>query len=552
MDGQQLVSEETEPRREETSQREQTDRSETNTVRAMSSDRRNTIDGEAFLVNPPLLRKIEHLSVTASSDPAIPSSQQGISSRSSPDFDRVSPTHRGMLTPDPNRRSPAGGSSPSTSQVSVGSVPPTLVAAAFPTAPRGHFDLTPVTRNTSRDYVEDTMRGGGGSTAKGAMTKSAATDHYAVVSPEDRGGVMDEFLHGEHLALPSDLTSEDGPPMPPLQPERSRSLGTLDHEALRQHDAAFDRHEVGPDVAEPVQFPARKFYTFTSREQYEEAINREQQHQAYYPQTAQHQAYQPSRDDDLEGVGTLPPEALRQIFITRRPSADASSSASEESHGNHRLVFQNPFPLGERQGSIPSIHMAHQLHGSATSYTDHTENTEDEESLLYLRGGDDEASLSSRGSSLYLPDHDKEIASAVHSVPSLGPSLRGAVVMEELNRVMVDARRNHPSSALPQARPPNDGEDVDHARRKRKQLKKEEKQKSAMDWLQSVEADQNVLAEAASSKFLTGRGPQVTPTSPSIADAVPPLADRNPSQRRQTMPPVFAGSSTAGASQQVP
>ena len=352
------------------------------------------------------------------------------------------------------------------------------------------------------------------------------------MSPSDDLGE----LHGEHLAMPSDLS---GPAMPSdlsgpaLLPHdrRRKSAGSLllDQEALRQHNASFDTEE--PNLADPVQFPPRKFYTFTSREQYEEAIQREQQSPGAMQGRASPEGlkpYQPSRDDDLEGVGTLPPEALRGIF-NRRESTEHSSGSSE-SHANHRLAQRSGVFLTDT--SIPSIHMAHHLQGSITSYTDHTENTDDDESLLYVRGGDDEVSLSSRGSSLHLPDMDS--AGVAASLPMLNPSAHGGVVVEELNRVIAgSSRMAHLSSDED-----NEDESPRHTRRKRKQLKKERRKQRAMDWLQSVEANQQEVAEAASSLFLTGRG-AASPTN-AVGSPMSAVSREHP-QRRQTISSVFTG-----------
>ena len=414
-----------------------------------ADDQRATIEGEASLVGPPLLRKLEHLSVnTTSNDPPLPAVENMASVRAAPSPPAEGPATatasapavipRGSQTPDGNRRSPAAGNSPSTSQVSVGSVAPTLVAAAL--MPRHHYDLTPVTRNTER-YVDDRDE-----------------PKNNIVSPEDE-------LHGEHLALPSSFVSTaEGPTLPPLQ-------STLNEQMLWEHHVQMQEQQLDA----PIQFPSRKSYTFTSREQYEEDLQREQPS----PLSDHLRPYQPSRQEDLEGVGSIPAEAVSQIFNRR---------IDEESHANHRFLRQ-PFPLEERQASIPSLHLAHPLQGSNThSFTDHTtEGGDDEESLQYV-GQDDgdslDASLSSRTSSLYLPD---ETAATPHPQPpqdapilSLAPAHHAdTVVMEELSRVMADDT---------------------HRKRKRRQ------QKRAMaDWLETLTADPEQLAEAASSKFLTGK-----------------------------------------------
>ena len=400
--------------------------------------------------------------------------------------------------------------SPNTSQVSTGSVPPTLTSALL--APGRHYDLTPVTRNTSEAALHKY--------ADEAVGAGSSDDDYNMISPDDPSS----FLHGEHLALPADLSAPDstmtGPCIPKLRTaQRTQSVGTIDSGVLQQvycmppAAAATALGELTEDmgIPEPVQFPARKFYSFTSRQQYELAMMGQQQHhmlqdddysagvdQGYHVDL---EPYQPSRQEDFGGVGILPEEELRGIFIARRQGNSGSSSG--ESHANHRLL--NPIPMGERQWSIPSIHMAHRLQGSTTSYTDNTE--EDDESLLFARGGDDDASLSSRGSSLYLPDEagGGEISEVAQMYPPrlyMPQHIHPQVLMNP--QVLMDY-------AATQSQQPDEDNDADgsgdavngisNERRKRKQRRKEER---AVEWLHSVEAGNDVLAEAASSKFLTG------------------------------------------------
>lgn len=476
-----------------------------------ATDPRSTIDGEASLVNPPLLRKLDHLSVNTAMDaeasgsshlpPAVstPSRLDVSESRGSPQAARSS----GIQTPGRGSPAHASSSSPSTSQTSAGSANPALSAAQMHTRP---FDLTPVMRNTTREYIDDPKP----RTTKGSNTSSVDTpssfcsDANAIVSPEE-----EHVLHGEHLALPSDLNST-GPPIPALRQHRSVNT-MLEGERDQPHPHL---HNTANNIWRPVAFPPTgKFYTFTSLDQYEEQSSVgtapdfpiKPMVSSAIPLDITLTPYQPSRDDDLEGVGCIPPEATEGIFARRSDAGSATIpvpqfSTSSETHENHRLVvLQKSVPLTERQGSIPSIHLAHRLAtGSTTSYTDYTE---DEDSLLHnIRSGDadDNASLSSRGSSLCLPDDSMD---AVMIRPSSSPpplSIRGSSnVLEDLTTT---AQQSNTSD-----------------RRKRKQQRREERQQQALDWLHSVEADQNVLAEAASSKFLT-RTVVI------------------PQQRRQTMP----------------
>jgi hypothetical protein len=289
-------------------------------------------------------------------------------------------------------RTPSAGNSPANSHVSI--FPPSYAVSLLPSR---HFDLTPVTRNTS-----------------GAMAKEH--EEYAVISPDE--------LHGEHLLIPEPLKRQQSliecPSLPPPPPA--------------------------------VEF--RRFNTFTSRENYEDAVQIPVEGRT---------PYQPSRqvfnDDYDNGVSD---EGAQQIFIHRD---------SDDSHRNHRL--HDPILMEERQWSIPSIRLANQLNGSLTGGS--CASLTEEDSLF--REGDD-ASLSSRGSSLYFPEE----AEAVVGEPLFLPA-RSTFHPVGLTNVTY--------------------EDAPEQQQRRK--RKSERNERVYAWLQSVEADQNVLAEAASSKFLTGQ-----------------------------------------------
>lgn len=451
-------------------------------------------------------------------------------------------------------------SSPSTSQVSVGSLPPNFVSGLLLNSSNNnrHYDLTPVTRNT--DHNLDQYADEQGVTAATAATTAAVVDKdgYNVISPDD--GV----LHGEHLALPADLqessvqqqqqpVSLSGPCIPKLRKAvRHKSVGTLDQSIIGQvpgmqpqsvvssshgHQQQHQQHSslaaasaattLGlHETHQAVQFPSRKFYSFTSRQQYEHALQQQRNAEHHgagdvdgvddpYLQEPNDagglEPYQPSRHQDWGGVGAIPDQALSDIFIARRRGTNGSSSG--ESHANHRLI--NPIPMDERQWSIPSIHLAHALQGSTTA--SYTENTEDDESLLFMR---DDASLSSRGSSLYLPGECAsgeplgDATSSNTALPIGFPRLSVPVNAQQQQQQQASPILMNPqvmmdyatSSTIAQQQvndgvADSSGDAVAVARRKRKQRKKEQR---AVEWLQSVEAGNDVLAEAASSKFLTG------------------------------------------------
>lgn len=377
------------------------------------------------------------------------------------------------------------GSSPSASQVSVGSIGPTT-AASFMSR---HYDLTPVTRNACDTYAD-------------------GTKNTASVTPDECG----DILYGEYLTLPSDLSADDlQRPGPPLRPQdRSYSLGRLDRATIH---SAFHSANVGGNLSSSaINLPSeeelagvkdavdlsRQHYSFISRKQYEE---NQRKGLALATNTSQLKPYQPSREEDLKNVGTptIPVEELSRIFIPRR----AASEGSTESHEPH--ILRNPVPMDDRQFSIPSIRLANHLNGSTTSHC-----TEDEDSIL-----NDDVSLSSRASSLYLPG-DASSGEVLEGTSLLHlPRVSVSLGSQDQDMFVQTATRIRDDSDDLQA---SDDEDellddgsTDAAvgcsadlEKKDRVWRKRSRQEQARQWLQSVEADQTLVAEAASSKFLTG------------------------------------------------
>jgi hypothetical protein len=475
---------------------------ETNTATMSLVDAKDTIEGstESTKERPggALMSRFRHLSVSPRprdlTPPAHRNSPGGGAVNTTPDSTSSQQVHsispRGLAgIPTAQERVTPEAGSPSTSQVSIGSVPPSLAASLLPSGGARHYDLTPVTRNTSEllahQYVD---------------ASTSIDDGYGnIVSPEDHG-----ILHGEHLAFPADLSGPDttgltGPSIPKLrQAQRAQSVGNLHNTIMTASASQATLGEVQEEdfaIPDPVQFPARKFYSFASRQQYDQAMQQMGDDDSIEGHVGL-EPYQPSRQEDFGGVGDIPHEELRGIFIARRQGASFSSGS--ESHANHRLL--NPIPMDERQWSIPSIHMAQSLQGTTTSCTENTE--ADEESLLYMHG-DDDASLSSRCSSLYLPDEmaGEPLGSAFPLAPNRSPFprhiLQPQVVMNP--HVLMQHTASRDDNDAEASEYAVDGLAID--RRKRKQRKREER---AFEWLQSVQGNNDVLAEAASSKFLTG------------------------------------------------
>jgi hypothetical protein len=250
----------------------------------------------------------------------------------------------------------------------------------------------------------------------------------------------------------------------------------------------------------PIQFPTeRRFHTFTTRDQYEEALFL-QQHGTGAGDDDDDDLFNASDDEsEEEGIvkmrlrpyapvsrpANFDIESLDENELNRIFSRREENSSIESSHQNHRLL-QSAIPLDDRQFSIPSIHMAHHLNPNDTTSISYTEN-DDEDSLVRIV--DDDASLSSKGSTSTLDDQVENVA--------------------DMDDAVVTALRRQ--------------------RRKRKQLKKE---KQAVEWLQSVE-DSDGIAEAVSSKFLTGR---------QFHNIVVPSPSRDfLRQRRQSVPDALVG-----------
>jgi hypothetical protein len=311
-----------------------------------------------------------------------------------------------------------------------------------------HFDLTPITRNTHGD--ED--------------------DLCMVVSPEE------QVLVGEHLAMPTNLDKDAGPSLPPLPNHRAKSVGQhLDLMRMARSSNLSKTTTLESTLEptmEPIAFPSeRKFYTFTSRQQYEDQYLATTSEEDASP--AQHlPPYQPSRQE-LMDVG-LAEDEVERIFTRRRDSLTPDHLA--------------PIPLGDRQWSIPSIRMANRLNGSITSHTSYT----DEED--YLLGRDDDTnSLSSRGS-LYLTDAMELGAGEPLGVSSV---FMPSITLNGID-LIVDRRQQLDTAECALTTNAMNGDARD-----RRQEKRSRKDAKALQWLRTVEASDDVIAEAASSKFLT-------------------------------------------------
>lgn len=383
--------------------------------------------------------------------------------------------------------------------------------------PTRHFDLTPVTRNTSNGdaYMDD----------------YSDEDDYFVITPDDTAGI----LHGEHLALPSDLSSTDinfvipgasfpkqlperrsvAPPLPPLRActkqQRTKSVGTLDsviqtacYHTQMEDATGVENFDYSNGMMNPIDFPERQVYSFTSRKQFEQQQHRKQLTpemmvvSSSAASTRGLTPYQPSRDD-LQDVGTLPEEELNSIFTTRKRENNTNEFTSNSEHSISALYAA--IPLEERQWSIPSIRLAHHLNESTTSNTECTDEEDD------LRLDEDDESLTSRGSSLYLPD-EAALMGETEPNSGLAPPRIVPLLPNSFQPILTGpafaALENGHFLRQSNEEDADDSNDAVERRARHRRKKRSKKERCAVEWLRTVEASDDVFAEAASSKFLTG------------------------------------------------
>jgi hypothetical protein len=314
-------------------------------------------------------------------------------------------------------------------------------------------ELTPVTRNTS--FCEDgtTTTGGDGG------------PFFARVSPADATG---------DLAMPSGsdfntIKSSSATTTATLQQRRSLTMDARTLSVGTLMSSHHQRDQQLPPMA-PVPLVARKFNSFNSRQQYNQ-----QAHHHHRDTTTPHQPiltpYQPA---DRESFGVTPSQ-VSNIFIPR----DCGGG---------------PILLNERQWSIPSIRLANHLGGSTTTWTD-------EEDL-----GDD-ASWSSMGSSLYMPEEEEQPSSSSHPILIVEASSNLELNLDQLSTTASAAASSSLNSggssdrAILVPSSSNNQQQQHKQRTTHKHQRHASNKQNALDWLQNLQHDG--LTEAASSKFLT-------------------------------------------------
>lgn len=292
--------------------------------------------------------------------------------------------------------------------------------------------------------------------------------------------------------------------------------------------------------------------------------------------------YQPTRDTSLTDIGKVGDPGLDSIFKEGRPAK--MHSPKRPAPGSHSQqiqmqgIFQaqplgqggqlppqiqapdspslrNPIPLEQRDWSIPSIRMAHHVNSgeSCTTVETYDDDTLGEEDDIGGGGGGgdfDDATLSSRGSTPQEMkssvdvlaeidvsiggDDDGRKPSADQDGPITGTSTQVVIEqgMEAVTHKADDAIVGAADSVHAIAAPPGVFHtEGGHKKRHRKNRKSEE----AFDWLKSVEI--GGVAEAASSKFLTGNAPPTAATGAGIGLSVSTGGSARPSEDAERQDP---------------
>mmetsp|Transcript_32000 Transcript_32000/g.48675 ORF Transcript_32000/g.48675 Transcript_32000/m.48675 type:complete len:383 (-) Transcript_32000:109-1257(-) len=291
-----------------------------------------------------------------------------------------------------------------------------------------HHELTPVTRNVS--YVDECPKAN-------------------IVSPEDT-------LPSQPISLPDrpckgvPLKIKNVPlllkPVPLV--DRSQSLVNLCELGKDSEDSDT---EESIDYNVPLQ-KRNQFFSFNSRQEYQ---NQTKDSSAIEGSSLT--PYQPQRHD-LSEIAGLDDDDLSLIFTERDT---------------------NPIPINERQLSIPSIRMANRLPGGSIATFDTEFDEEDD-----LK---DDASWSTRGSSLYLPEDSFDPSAQVLGAHFTSSVHEPVVIVEGGDLLLENLPQENDASV--------------NAVQGRKRKSKPEDQ-AAYDWLRTIERESGI-AEAASSKFLT-------------------------------------------------
>jgi hypothetical protein len=377
--------------------------------------------------------------------------------------------------------------SPTTSHASYGSIPPT--AALPPFAASRTLELTPIMRNTT---VAATAAAATTSAEEDWYDSSryhedfyfeqqeAAFDYVDDLSDDDEdedeeginppvfrvtatpptAGRNHSFLHGEHVFF-SSSSEPEAPALPSLTADATAAM---------------------PSFLLPLVAP--QFHSL----------------QPHYYDNTHHNvldySFDPTEGTDTDestncsylllGGESKDNQGLQEIFVAKpgltSSSTTTAAAASSESHGHHRL--QHAQTLGS--STIPTLRPAHHVHGSTTSLDTATDDDDDESThcLVQLEQQwqqdyppavdihDDDASLSSRGSSFY----GEEIDNRPVTIPT-------AVVVSP--QAACSSLALDGTAAISWTTPPPPEQDQAQQRRKRKLWKRNER---VYRWLKAIEA----------------------------------------------------------------
>jgi len=316
-----------------------------------------------------------------------------------------------------------------------------------------HHELTPVTRNVS--YID---------TYPFANEVSPDDDRLAPALPDQIHSSSSN--DGSASGIP--LKIRNLPSFPTIQSgDRSKSLRNT---KSRRHGDEEDDNLWQPII----QIPSREtFDSFSSLQHLVKQINKDHTFEG-----SRNHTFEGSREGDV--LTPYQPSRHDLINVEAMHSNDLSSILIQKD--------RKPITIGDRQLSIPSIHMSNAWGGSiATMETD-------EDDLLK----DDESWSTRESSSLNLSEDSID--------PSLFPGMRFTPTKQQ-PLVIVEG-----GELLLDGLPPLGGNVSSHAvknnnisssDKENKQRSRSAKDQAAYEWLRTMEGGSAFIAEAASSKFLT-------------------------------------------------
>lgn len=190
--------------------------------------------------------------------------------------------------------------------------------------------------------------------------------------------------------------------------------------------------------------------------------------------------YQPSRDASLASFGVAPDD-VNDIFLSsqhdHRRAYMSNSSNQQQPITSSMFYLSNDLSDDRSQASIPSIHMARQLSTQSSVYSMYTNPhyDDDEDSLCMIT--EQQQNHHPTNSNISFPNHPDQNTNPNHV----------NLVVPSPQAFNFDSTSS--SSSLSSTQQP-------------KKQKRKKFQQQAIEWLNTVKADNEIVAEAASSKFL--------------------------------------------------